>query len=141
MIITEQVKYCPKCKLMLRGHDFYKDRKAFSGLRGWCKKCCAASNRAYKDAKPGRTKDIWLKSTYGISLAELTEMFSKQDGLCLLCGEPGKLFIDHNHATGKVRGLIHNRCNIRLGGIEDEKFLAMAQAYLSKESGEINGTL
>lgn len=57
------------------------------------------------------------------------EMLAKQDGVCAACGQPetkrssGKmvkmLAVDHDHATGKVRGLLCHNCNVALGYMED----------------------
>ena len=50
------------------------------------------------------------------------EMFDKQNGKCAICKqEPlGKhLSIDHVHMTGKIRGLLCNRCNMALGGVKE----------------------
>lgn len=53
------------------------------------------------------------------------KLFEEQKGRCAICGkhqiaEKRKLSIDHNHETGKVRGLLCNKCNYTLGIIEGE---------------------
>ena len=57
-----------------------------------------------------------LQKKYGITLKERQRMFKEQKGKCALCGKhefefKRKLHIDHNHATGKVRGLVCYPCN------------------------------
>jgi hypothetical protein len=71
-----------------------------------------------------RKKNSWIKSKYGITLADRERMREEQQGKCLICKKApiGKwwhgLVIDHCHATGKVRGLLCNFCNSRLGWFE-----------------------
>lgn len=54
----------------------------------------------------------------------ITEMWSEQSGRCLLCGEPfqgapRQTVVDHDHRTGAIRGLLHQKCNLRLGHFEN----------------------
>jgi hypothetical protein len=50
-------------------------------------------------------------------------MSKAQDGKCKICGgtELKNLHIDHDHATGKIRGLLCMRCNMGLGVYEARK--------------------
>ncbi len=62
-----------------------------------------------------------LKKNFGITLEDYDRMFAEQKGLCKICGgdTPNKrLAIDHDHKTGKVRGLLCLRCNTKLGWYE-----------------------
>jgi hypothetical protein len=89
-------------------------------------------------------KRIWdLHHVYGITLEQYDEMFTKQNGVCAICGKPetGKnqhgvvrLSVDHNHSTGEVRGLLCTRCNKHLGIIENVDFVQKAQEYLLQKS-------
>lgn len=64
-------------------------------------------------------------------------MFLKQNGKCAICelsfGECRKTYpqTDHNHTTGKVRGLLCNKCNVRLSAFDDKKYYAGAIKYLN----------
>lgn len=42
-----------------------------------------------------------------------------QEGRCASCGHKRKLVVDHDHATGVVRGLICTPCNMAIGGLGD----------------------
>jgi phage regulator Rha-like protein len=65
-------------------------------------------------------------------------MLEHQEGVCAICGKPETvksrkgevlaLAIDHDHATGKVRGLLCFRCNTTLGTYE--RNVTSFQAYL-----------
>lgn len=61
-------------------------------------------------------------------------MLSEQAGRCAICQDrPPRLYIDHDHATGEVRGLLCNRCNVALGFLRDSPEAAIAAAmYLSR---------
>lgn len=66
------------------------------------------------ERNPRIYRSIWLKKTYGITADEYDNMLADQGGCCKLCRRaPGKrpLDVDHDHATGKVRGLLCNQCN------------------------------
>lgn len=68
---------------------------------------------------------------YGMTPAELEAMEGVQEQCCAICGQLRKLFIDHDHQTGQVRGLLCPGCNSGLGYFEeDEEYLTRAIAYL-----------
>jgi hypothetical protein len=65
-----------------------------------------------------------LNRTYGLTLDGYEDMCRKQKGVCAICGNSprGKekyLHVDHNHETGKVRGLLCGFCNRTLGMVEN----------------------
>lgn len=82
-----------------------------------------------------------LKLRYGITAADYGEILASQDGLCAICGKPPvegsrKLVVDHDHSTGRVRGLIHYRCNSAIGFLDDDPNLLRAAAnYLDRYQG------
>ena len=61
-----------------------------------------------------------LKYRCGITLEDYERMYKKQKGVCLICGKNHgkKLVVDHNHKINKVRGLICQGCNVKLGWVE-----------------------
>ncbi len=71
-----------------------------------------------------KKKKPHLKKLYGISLEEYNYMFSEQEGRCLGCRKHQSelrtsLHVDHNHTTGKIRGLLCRKCNSAIGLISD----------------------
>lgn len=95
--------------------------------------------KIYSNSPKGKNKR--LKRTYGITLDQYDKMFKEQDGCCAICGNPETsvfkgtvraLGVDHNHKTGKVRGLLCTGCNIKLGILEDEDFVNPAMDYLKE---------
>lgn len=76
-----------------------------------------------------------LKSKYGMTIAEYDAMYAKQKGECAICKTSiegkGNAKIDHDHRTGKTRGLLCNRCNRALGLLYDDcDVLRSAISYL-----------
>lgn len=69
-------------------------------------------------------KNITYKSKYGITLEEYNKLLTSQNNACAICKSSGDecgraLAIDHDHLTGKIRGLLCSKCNISLGNIND----------------------
>jgi hypothetical protein len=75
-----------------------------------------------------------LKQLYGISVEEYKALFEKQEGRCAICGKKpkGRLHVDHDHKTGKVRGLLCPVCNLRIGTLETFGLVEKSIAYLEK---------
>lgn len=74
-----------------------------------------------------------LKHSYNISIEDYIALAEKSAGLCGICKKrpKHKLFVDHCHTTGRIRGLLCRKCNIGLGMFEDNiNILDSAKAYL-----------
>ena len=81
-----------------------------------------------------RCRDAKLRKKYGLSPEQHAAMTEAQAGICLICCNERKLFIDHCHATGKVRGLICHNCNSVLGHAGDSaEVLTNAVKYLTNK--------
>jgi hypothetical protein len=79
-----------------------------------------------------------LAQVYGLSPQDYDAMLAEQEGVCAICKtRPDKpLFVDHSHATGKVRGLLCRPCNFSLGFMRDDpRLTAAATKYLLKDGG------
>lgn len=81
-----------------------------------------------------RMKNKYLKSEYGITIDEYEKMLTDQNEGCKLCyRKAGKtaLHVDHEHETGKVRGLLCHQCNWYMGTIDaDLEIINRIQAYI-----------
>lgn len=65
---------------------------------------------------------------YHITIEKYDEMFDSQDGNCGICRKNQKelrrrLSVDHNHESGRIRGLLCDNCNPGLGYYRDSIFL------------------
>jgi hypothetical protein len=84
----------------------------------------------------------WLKQKYNLSLDDFEALLRKQGNRCAICfksiegetlGGVRRANVDHDHATGKVRGLLCTGCNTALGKFEDSiRLLAAAIVYLQE---------
>ena len=89
-------------------------------------------------------QDNFLIRNYGITYNDYIQLYNEQNSKCAICGQDGKLrasaqqsnvnlCVDHDHTTGKVRGLLCNTCNSALGQFKDsETILLTAINYLNK---------
>lgn len=83
-----------------------------------------------------------LKKRYGITPEQYVAMLASVGGLCEICGTVGydgkKLSVDHCHETGKIRGLLCNRCNMALGAFNDSpRLLSRAIKYITTRGGRV----
>lgn len=71
-------------------------------------------------------QNLHLKKTYNITLEDYKLMFTDQEGVCKICKkleDKRMLSVDHNHQTGKVRGLLCHRCNTGIGLFMEDVFV------------------
>lgn len=85
-----------------------------------------------------KSRSSRLMYTYGISSADYDRLLKEQNNSCAICGKPPekvKLSVDHNHANGRVRGLLCFRCNTLLGLAYDSiQILTNALGYITKHN-------
>jgi len=148
-------KECSMCKLTKDAIEFRlrNVKSKFDGgkivyLRSRCKACevLYITRKYHRDPKLAaeRYRTSILSWRYGISRVILDQMNADQGGVCAICkasspGHTKSWHIDHDHTTGRVRGLLCNKCNLALAFFGDsEKVLLSAAAYL--RSGTNYGT-
>ena len=155
-----ETKKCSKCNVEKPGAEFFKSGVYPSGkpkYRGDCKDCAKkdtanwrVKNRseynnyaaAWRAKNPGKQHATDIKRNYGLHVDKYNEMLVAQDYGCKICRKrhnpdvlKGRLFVDHDHATGKVRGLLCVNCNTALGHTDDRiDILEKAIAYLKEHS-------
>lgn len=96
--------------------------------------------RAWKAANPEKMtayrRRQRLKREYGLTPAEFDAMSAAQEDVCKICGglpvgRGQHLHVDHDHQTGRVRGLLCSRCNVMIGyALEKPAILERAAAYV-----------
>jgi hypothetical protein len=90
------------------------------------------SQKKYRDNNKDKRKNGMLLWRFDITLEEYQVLFEAQGGVCKICSNPETakknkseevrmLAVDHDHNTGKVRGLLCARCNTQLGHYEKTK--------------------
>ena len=122
--------------------ECHPDRRHLA--RGLCKPCYDkqrdatnrdkrnAAARKWAAANPEKRSAIRRKYLYGIDHETVAARFKAQDGLCKICLDGPAAHLDHNHKTGKTRGLLCGNCNRALGLLrEDPERIARAIAYLA----------
>jgi len=81
-----------------------------------------ANDPARREANRRASRVVKLRQRYGITVEEYERLFVQQGGLCVICRRTStdgrSLAVDHDHATGRVRGLLCVTCNVRIGQIE-----------------------
>lgn len=154
-MIVAKTKMCSECKQDLHTDNFFR-RKTKSGFRSRCKSCekhCRRPSSYYQRLKakykPEEFKELMrtqtLKAKYGIDPLEYDRLFELQGGKCAICKRQSddelKLFVDHDHVTDIVRGLLCSRCNSCLERIEsDRDWGTKAIAYLGVHKSNTNTT-
>ncbi len=116
---------CKECGKEYTPHEKSKTYQKY------CSKQC--NRKAFASTKHGNRslKNVKLKARYNITLLKYEELLKEQNHKCKICGKELKLFVDHNHDSGKIRGLLCNNCNAGIGWFnEDVNILKLAVIYL-----------
>jgi len=84
----------------------------------------AAKSLEWWKTNKDKSKNSYLKRTYNITLADYQALELLQENKCACCGIHKKelskpLVVDHDHLTGKIRGLLCDACNVAIGGLGD----------------------
>lgn len=149
------MRACGKCGAELDPSEFHRDASRSDGLHPYCKGCRAGYHTANRDVALARMavravlnreaeRDRRLQARYGVSAAEVDAMRKEQGYRCAICGThedhlPRGLFVDHDHVTDLVRGLLCHACNSGIGLFEDNpqklwaaiQYLRMADELLA----------
>lgn len=144
-------KICSKCKVEKSLEDFSLDRYKSGGKQPECKKCNSEYYHKHKEnyqvyykKKKQENPIEYLykqnkrkyKHRYGITREDKQRKIDEQKSLCALCKKPllgfSESFIDHDHKTRKIRGILHSNCNSGIGMFEDSlEMLQQAIDYLN----------
>jgi len=132
-------KWCPGCQEQLEIEKFGKNKTTNDGYVAYCRPChnknCQESLR-----RNGGSRNYHFRRRYGITGADADALIEQQGGICPLCQEvprdklKNKWHVDHDHETGRIRGMLCHHCNTALGNFRDDvKILARAIKYLENK--------
>jgi hypothetical protein len=78
------------------------------------------------DARKKTCRTDELRRVYGMSLADLEARITGQHGVCMICSRKFKRSpdVDHCHKTGLLRGLLCRGCNVGIGALGDDWWVA-----------------
>ena len=149
------MKHCKSCNVTKEPSEFYLVSGKY--LYTYCKQCARGKtkewtlkNKDYVKSKKGewekknpeRARQIALrgilKFSYNMTLEQYDSLLTKQDFVCAICHKINniqgrRLEVDHDHKTGKIRGLLCNGCNVGIGAFSDDMdLMAKAVQYVNK---------
>lgn len=132
-------KKCSRCKEVKPREAFSISRSSATGLDYICRVCKSAHNAVYDPLRGSqRDKNLWQR--FRMVQANYLALLEAQGGKCAICeavpASENSLCIDHCHDSGQVRGLLCNKCNASLSGMEREGFMEKALAYLARQRDE-----
>ena len=117
------MKTCRRC-FEAKEADAYAPYKVVEG-RTYRRRTCRSCTNEQRSQRI--TRDVQrvyeYRSKYGVELAEVLALLEDQKAVCPVCTDavqfPGD-DLDHDHKTGKPRGILHRRCNMLLGYAKDD---------------------
>lgn len=150
--MNENEKQCTKCNEIKPLTEFFKEKRNTGdkgkGVASRCKVCQTAAKHQWYLDNPNYYKQYnkdyyknhkWESrlGKYDMTVADYDALFAKQGFCCAICGttvnnQCGRDFhVDHDHKTGKVRGLLCHGCNSGIGNLKDNpEIVKKALEYL-----------
>ena len=155
----EETKRCKDCDEILPVSMFHRKSGASDGLQIRCKSCNSSKviewqrnspkYREYWEERDRKNRDRYSEEwyryksgKYKCTVEELKKLVEDSGEVCAICGEFTTMYlaIDHDHSTGKVRGLLCTRCNTGLGLFKENiDRLRSAILYLETHSEAVGG--
>jgi hypothetical protein len=132
---------CKVCNLAAKKRRYDADPAAhIARVKRWQQDNAERLNayRREHNARPERKRamrDGYYRRTFGITADDFDAMLAAQGGCCAICGQrperEASLHVDHDHLTGRIRGIVCLNCNQGLGKFgDDPAVLERAAAYL-----------
>jgi hypothetical protein len=149
-------KPCTKCKISKPLSEFYSDKRHSDGTRSRCISCTSSDVQGtHNDVKreyhrkyrrewiiknPEKNKEYVKRRNAKTSQNRYQAALGQKPECCEICGKyiPPKnnrrqMFVDHDHDTGAIRGLLCPQCNSLLGlSLDSQTRLQQAIDYLNR---------
>ena len=156
------MKICSKCKELKPMDNFHNDISKRDKKHSQCKSCHSnriklkrKTNIEWVRAERIKSKEYrinnseqfkktirnsTLKKKYGINIEQYNEIFKNQGYVCAICGSDkprgyGRMCVDHNHLTGKIRGILCQPCNTSIGKMMENPNLIRKLALYVESDG------
>lgn len=140
-VSTVPGKACATCGKTKPLSDYTARSRSNDGRQYQCRLCVSVYNRGPRKAHPRPVEQLRaesLKKKHGITPVEYQRLLSLQGHRCGICGTDtprghGAFHVDHDHATGVIRGLLCHSCNVGLGHLRDNvEAMANGIAWLQR---------
>lgn len=146
-----KTKICKRCGVRKSLTKFYNSKVYPTGKAYTCKTCQSEMRNRWIKDDDARYREsnrrAGLKYKFGMTIEQFDKMLADQGGCCAVCkttnpngegienGKNKQFSIDHDHTTGKIRGLLCNKCNRCLSFMQDSvTVLTKAITYLKKHN-------
>ena len=138
---------CKACNLAAKKKRYEADpQREIQRVRDWQlrnhdRHLAYQRERRQRPENKRRERDGHLRRKFGITIEQYEEMLAAQDGRCAICRSKARsdisLHVDHDHKSGRNRGLLCFRCNNVLGDLKDDPDrLLAALSYLDSHDPE-----
>ena len=153
-------KRCTKCLEVKPLSEFYNNKRMYDGKHSQCAICIRLAMKLLRHSHPEKSREYsrmryannktkhshsrrqtTYKRKFNITIEEYEAMLANQGGVCSICGRTQinyRLSVDHNHSSGKIRGILCARCNTSLSRLEDVSWRRRAEYYLASGPMEFN---
>ena len=119
LLQAEGVLKCSKCGEKKVPEEFSRSSKSSFGRVSSCKACQSLDYKVKHIAYKKRGREGYLRRNYGITTSEFEKLVELSGEMCGCCGDRTKLYVDHCHDTGNIRGLLCQKCNSAIGLLGD----------------------
>lgn len=131
----ENYKICKRCQETYpKTRDFFSFGKTKGRITvsSYCRACHSIITTENAVKRYGSLYGRHLKQRYGITNEERQRMFVAQNGLCAICRKRKAVVVDHDHTSGKIRGLLCMGCNTAIAiFFEDPEVFDRAKEYIA----------
>lgn len=134
-LLAQNQKKCSMCHQVKFLSEFHRKSDATSTTQSFCKLCGRQSHTRNRKLNPGKEFQQHRRRVYGIAPEDFEQVVLNQNKKCAICKVPFTKtpHLDHDHSTGKIRGVLCGKCNVGLGLFkESPQILVDALLYLNR---------